>query len=457
MFNSIAKSNAPVITPHCDDNAVPGTSGFSAYFIITLLFLLLCKSVIAEEITVNATRVGLTADYTRITLESNQPLQYELSMLDNPGRVVIDLPNVALTPTLKNLPTQVHATDPYIQRIRIGRFKPHVIRLVFDLKTHVVPRAFLLEPADSYGHRLILDIYPPEKAATVNTQDQFEKDDLDQLIASIYQRDSTSSTHHRPALHQTKSFHAAQYRKPTTPRTITIAIDAGHGGRDPGAVGNKGTHEKNITLAIAKKLKLRIDQEPYMRAILTRTGDYYISLPQRRAKARKANADLFVSIHADGSEKVHPRGSSVYTLSETGATSTTARWLAKKENSVDRDLMGGVDITTKSTDIKELLLDLSLNATINDSVKLAEHVLKEIGGINHLHKKHVEQAGFDVLKSPDIPSILVETAFLTNPGEEQKLRSRTYQNKMANALFSGIKRYFAASPALARTEMAQAK
>ncbi len=457
MFNTMAKSNAPVITSRCGGNTVRTTSGFSAYLIIALLFLLFCKSVIAAETTISATRVSLTADYTRITLESSQPIQYELSMLNNPGRVVIDLANVALTPTLKNLPTQVHATDPFIQRIRIGRFKPHIIRLVFDLKTYVVPRTFVLEPADSHGHRLVLDIYQPEKAAEINTRDQLEVDDLDQLIASFYQDNNAPATQHRPTQPQSKSFYAAQNRKPTVPRTITIAIDAGHGGKDPGAVGNKGTYEKNITLAIAMKLKLRIDKEPHMRAVLTRTGDYYISLPQRRAMARQANADLFVSIHADGSEKIHPRGSSVYTLSETGATSTTARWLAKKENRVDRELMGGVDITTKSSDIKELLLDLSLNATINDSVKVAEHVLKEIGGINHLHKKHVEQAGFDVLKSPDIPSILVETAFLTNPGEEQKLRSRTYQNKMADALFSGIKRYFAASPALARTEMAQVK
>ncbi len=457
MFNTMAKFNAPVITSHCDRKIVPGAAVFSAYFIITFVFMLLCNSVIAAEININSTRVGLTEDYTRITLESDQPLQYELSMLDNPGRVVIDLNNVALTSILKNLPAQVHATDPFIQRIRIGRFKPHVIRLVFDLKIHVVPRTFVLEPADDHDHRLVLDIYQPEKAAEVNVQDQLEADDLEQLIASIYQQNNAPTKQHHSTQSHTQSFHAAQNRKPSVPRTITVAIDAGHGGKDPGAVGNKGTHEKNITLAIAKKLKLRIDQEPYMRAILTRTGDYYISLPQRRAKARKANADLFVSIHADGSKKIHPRGSSVYTLSETGATSTTARWLAKKENSVDRDLMGGVDITTKSTDIKELLLDLSLSATINDSVKLGEHVLKEIGNINHLHKKHVEQAGFDVLKSPDIPSILVETAFLTNPSEEQKLRSSTYQNKMADALFSGIKQYFAASPALARTEIAQVK
>jgi N-acetylmuramoyl-L-alanine amidase len=241
------------------------------------------------------------------------------------------------------------------------------------------------------------------------------------------------------------------------PRIIIVAIDPGHGGKDPGAIGNQGTQEKDVTLAIARKLKERIDKEPNMRAVLTREGDYYITLPQRRINARRANADLFVSIHADANPKSHAHGSSVFTLSEHGATSTTASWLANKENSVDTDLMGGIDITSKSKDIKELLLDLSVNATINDSVKLAEQVLKQLGDINHLHKRNVEQAGFAVLKSPDIPSILVETAFLSNPKEEEKLRNKTYQNKISDAVFVGIKNYFANNPALARAEVAQSK
>ncbi|MEK6594992.1 MAG: N-acetylmuramoyl-L-alanine amidase, partial [Pseudomonadota bacterium] len=300
-----------------------------------------------------------------------------------------------------------------------------------------------------------------------------ETDILDELIATLvldHNRQETNHAQHqhhhqhqpKQPIHQSKqpnSFQAAQNRKPKPmiPRIITIAIDPGHGGKDPGAVGYKGTYEKDVTLAIARKLKARIDKEPDMRAILTREGDYYISLPQRRINARRANADLFVSIHADANPRSHAHGSSVFTLSEHGATSTTASWLANKENSVDNDLMGGIDITSKSKDIKELLLDLSLNATINDSVKLAEHVLKQLGSINHLHKRNVEQAGFAVLKSPDIPSILVETAFLSNPKEEEKLRSKDYQNKMADAVFLGIKNYFADSPALARAEMAQAK
>lgn len=213
------------------------------------------------------------------------------------------------------------------------------------------------------------------------------------------------------------------------PKIIVVAIDAGHGGKDPGAIGYMGTQEKDVTLAIARKLKERIDKEPNMRAVLTRDNDHYISLPQRRINARRANADLFVSIHADANPKSHAHGSSVFTLSEHGATSTTASWLANKENSVDNDLMGGIDITSKSRDLKELLLDLSLNAAINDSVKLADAVLKQLGKINHLHKRNVEQAGFAVLKSPDIPSILVETAFLSNPSEEENYAAKIIKTK----------------------------
>lgn len=452
-----------------------------AFFIPAFLFFVtfLSQPVLAANITVKSVRVGLTPDYTRITLESNRPLQYELSMLNDPHRVVIDLSNTQISPALATLPQKVDAIDPFVQKVRIGQFKPHVIRLVFDLKTNVVPRAFVIEPKDNFEHRLVLDIYHPDKTArmdlnantNVDIAADLETDILDELIATLvldHNRQKTNHAQHhhqhqpKQPIHQSKqpnSFQAAQNRKPKPmiPRIITIAIDPGHGGKDPGAVGYKGTYEKDVTLAIARKLKARIDKEPDMRAILTREGDYYISLPQRRINARRANADLFVSIHADANPRSHAHGSSVFTLSEHGATSTTASWLANKENSVDNDLMGGIDITSKSKDIKELLLDLSLNATINDSVKLAEHVLKQLGSINHLHKRNVEQAGFAVLKSPDIPSILVETAFLSNPKEEEKLRSKDYQNKMADAVFLGIKNYFADSPALARAEMAQAK
>lgn len=432
----------------------------------------------AADATIKSAEVGLTPDYTRITLESNQPLQYELSMLDNPHRVIIDLSNTKLSSVLTGLPQKIDAIDPFVQKVRIGQFKPDVIRLVFDLKANVVPRTFVVAPKDNYAYRLILDIYHPDKAARTdihvrtgaNTDSQsYDADKLDELVATLMQDSKEQKIQHnlleqlssRPQAIDPKqpiSLQVAKNRKPVKiPRMIIVAIDPGHGGKDPGAIGYQGTYEKDVTLAIARKLKERIDKEPNMRAILTRNGDYYISLPQRRINARRANADLFVSIHADANPKTHAHGSSVFTLSEHGATSTTASWLANKENSVDNDLMGGIDITSKSKDIKELLLDLSLNATINDSVKLAEHVLKHLSDINHLHKRNVEQAGFAVLKSPDIPSILVETAFLSNPKEEEKLRTQHYQNKMADAVFLGIKNYFASNPAITRAEVAQAK
>lgn len=479
MLNTLEKSAYRVIAHFNNSHRAAAQGTFLALLILTCLFLLPNQPVRAADVAVKSVRVGLTPDYTRITLESNQPLQYELSMLDNPHRVIMDLSNIKSSQALATLPQKVNAIDPLVEKVRIGQFKPDVIRLVFDLKANVVPRTFVVAPKENYAHRLILDIYHPDKAAKTDLNANFDTatdvdaaaDILDELVATLIQGDKQPKVNHaqhsrplpKPQGNQLKqpvaaSSQVAKSRKPMmVPRMIIVAIDPGHGGKDPGAVGYQGTHEKDVTLAIARKLKERIDKEPNMRAVLTRNGDYYISLPQRRINARRANADLFVSIHADANPKSHAHGSSVFTLSEHGATSTTASWLADKENSVDNDLMGGIDITSKSKDIKELLLDLSLNATINDSVKLAEHVLKQLGDINHLHKRNVEQAGFAVLKSPDIPSILVETAFLSNPKEEEKLRNNTYQNKMADAVFVGIRNYFASNPALTRAEMAQVK
>lgn len=445
--------------------------------LLIFLFCLLLSHTAIASATIKSARVGLTPDYTRITLESIKPLDYELSMLSNPHRVVIDLNNTQVSPVLAALSQQIDAIDPLVERIRVGQFKPTVTRLVFDLKADAVPRAFVVAPKDHYAFRLMLDVHPPGKTMPAATpaappaqprpagDNDFGLDSLDQLVASLAQNTPQKAAEPEPrAIAPLPALKPSQAGIPATspvkaskvPRILIVAIDPGHGGKDPGAVGNQGTYEKDVTLAIAKRLKARIDKEPNMRAVLTRTGDYYLSLPQRRINARKANADLFISIHADANPKAHAHGSSVYTLSEHGATSTTASWLANKENSVD-DLMGGIDIANKSKDIKELLLDLSLSATINDSVKLADYVLKQLGGINHLHKRNIEQAGFAVLKSPDIPSILVETAFLSNPKEEIKLRSTGYQDKMADAMFLGIKKYFADNPALARSEVARMK
>ncbi|UJP06255.1 MAG: N-acetylmuramoyl-L-alanine amidase [Nitrosomonas sp.] len=459
----------------------PVAIGYCAYFLLLLclsvVFGLFSFNVSAANETIKTARIGLTPDFTRITLESNRPLDYELSMLDNPYRIVIDLNNTQVTPVLASLSQQIDAIDPFVQRVRVGQFKSHVTRLVFDLKANVVPRTFVIAPKDNYGYRLVLDVQHPGKVLPAAPQTQpdiivdrdFAVDSLDQLVASLSQTVPQKTAIQpaavplplsKPQSSQTNRVDTAiavsSIKNSKVPRILIVAIDPGHGGKDPGAVGNQGTYEKDITLAIAKKLKTRIDQESNMRAVLTRTGDYYVSLPQRRVNARKANADLFISIHADANPKAHAHGSSVFTLSEHGATSTTASWLANKENSVD-DLMGGIDIAEKSRDIKELLIDLSFNATINDSAKLAEYILKQLSGINHLHKRNVEQAGFAVLKSPDIPSILVETAFLSNPKEEVKLRSTGYQDKMADAMFLGIKKYFADNPALARADVARVK
>ncbi|MDE2388201.1 MAG: N-acetylmuramoyl-L-alanine amidase [Betaproteobacteria bacterium] len=487
MLETVGQSKRVAMYPNDNSVTVAGNLFLSCLVLVFFCSIGFSQTVLAANTTVKSVRVGLTPDYTRITLESNQPLEYELSMLENPHRVVVDLNNTQISQALSALPQKVDAIDPFVQKIRVGQYKPHVIRLVFDLKASVVPRTSVIEPKENFAHRLVLDIHHPDKAgkaelnarAVTPASADFEADVLDELVATLAQSGAKQKTEpakliwpHAPKpqlssanqAKQTGNASATPNRKPgkapqksLAPRILIIAIDPGHGGKDPGAVGNQGTHEKDVTLAIAKKLKERIDKEPNMRAILTRDGDYYISLPQRRINARRTNADLFVSIHADANPKAHAHGSSVFTLSEHGATSTTASWLANKENSVDSDLMGGIDITSKSKDIKELLLDLSLNATINDSAKLAEYVLKQLGSINHLHKRNVEQAGFAVLKSPDIPSILVETAFLSNPKEEEKLRSKGYQDKMADAMYLGIKKYFADNPALARSAVAQAK
>ncbi len=407
--------------------------------------LLVFSSAAIAETTISAGRVWPAAEYTRITLESATPIQYSLSILKNPDRVVVDLEDIRFTPELENLPGKVGVNDPYIRALRIGRFKPGVLRLVLDLKTEAVPQAFELKPVANYGYRLVLDIYPA-----------IPPDPLMALLGGGAMTmpqtgDADTKSEARSQDRSSRGGEALGKAKPEVRRLIIIAIDPGHGGEDPGAISRSGTQEKDITLAIAQKLKSKIDKEPNMRAALTRDGDYFISLPMRLTKARQLNADLFVSVHADAFIKPHARGSSVFALSERGATSAAARWLAKKEN--DADLIGGVNLDGKDHYLKQTLLDLSQTATINDSLKLGREVLAEIGDINHLHKNEVEQAGFAVLKSPDIPSILVETAFISNPDEEKKLRDTAYQDKMAEAMLAGIKRYFANNPPLARSKM----
>jgi N-acetylmuramoyl-L-alanine amidase len=390
---------------------------------------------------ISASRVWPSQDYTRVTLEAPVLLKYEVLSLKDPDRLVLDLEDVESTPALSELADKVNPNDPYIKGIRMGRFKPGVLRVVLDLKAEVKPQVFMLPPIGEYGHRLVLDLYPLVPA--------------DPLLALLDRLEKPQA----PAESQPPAA-APSVARPATPpaprrtadRLIIVAIDAGHGGEDPGARGRGGTYEKHVTLAIARKLKQRIDQEKNMRAFLIRDDDYYIPLHMRVAKAQRVRADLLVSIHADAFVRPHARGSSVFALSERGATSAAAGWLAKQEN--DADMIGGVNLEGKDKYLKMTLADLSLSAQINDSLKLARAVLSELGGINTLHKQDVEQAGFAVLKAPDIPSILVETAFISNPEEERKLRNDAYQKKMAEAVFTGIKRYFAQNPPLGRDRVA---
>ena len=413
----------------------------SIFLIIVVLQFILFIGTVYADIKVSSTRIWPASEYTRITLESDTPIKYSLLILNNPDRVVLDLERVVFNSEIRKLPGKISADNLYIKSLRIGQFKPNTLRLVLDLKSKVKPQAFSLNPIGNYGNRLVLDIYP-----------EFPPDPLIALLNESAVKSAQANAYEFIKSDRKSKVTTTRNKNPDeTVRLITVAIDPGHGGEDPGAISKKGTLEKNITLAIAKKLKAKIDAEPNMRAALTRDGDYFLSLPMRLEKARKLNADLFVSIHADAFVKPHARGSSVFTLSESGATSAAARWLAKKEN--DADLIGGVNLDTKDPYLNKTLLDLSLSQTREDSHMLAREVLSKIGEINHLHKNNVEQAGFAVLKSPDIPSILVETAFISNPDEEKKLKNKAYQEKMAKALLDGIKRYFSKSPPLSRSKM----
>jgi N-acetylmuramoyl-L-alanine amidase len=424
--------------------------------IVSLLHLLLWLPQVHAAITISSTRIWPAQDYTRLTIESKKPVRHNMFTISNPDRLVIDLEDVALDKTLNELTQKVGNDDPYIKSLRVGRFKPGVVRLVLDLKSEIKPQLFSLKPVGEYGHRLVLDIYPAHPIdplmALLEQSGEPKPDDI--TIAQVPVEDGI-----KPGSEAGQSTDATSSTTaiPTAPelraRTLIIAIDAGHGGEDPGARGRRGSLEKNITLAIARKMKKLVDSMPNMRGVLIRDGDYFIRLDQRVAKARKINADLFISIHADAFNKPKARGSSVFALSEHGATSTAARWLAKKEN--EADLIGGVNLAVKDPYLARTLLDLSQTASINDSMKLAKYVLNELGDINDLHRGHVEQAGFAVLKAPEIPSILVETAFISNPSEERRLNDGNYQTRLAKAIMDGVNSYLAQNPALSRHKIAQ--
>jgi len=437
--------------------------------IITLLLLFWLPHAHAS-IAINSARVWPAQDYTRLTLESKQPIHYTMFTMKNPDRLVIDLEEVELHGPLDQLAAKIGNDNPHIKNVRAGRFRPGIVRLVLDLKIEVKPQLFSLKPVAEYGHRLVLDIYPavpvdplmalvkqPENIQPEISVTPEEKLPVSAPIASTITKQAKiaeAQPEHLPVTPAKTDKLTAKTIPEISTRTLVIAIDAGHGGEDPGAHGHGGTLEKNVTLAIARKLKDLVDNSSGMRGVLIRDGDYFIPLGGRVTKARKVNADLFISIHADAFIKPDARGSSVFALSEHGATSAAARWLAKNEN--EADLIGGVNIAVKDPFLARTLLDLSQTATINDSLKLGKHMLNELGSMNTLHRGFVEQAGFAVLKSPDIPSVLVETAFISNPSEERRLNDEDYQEKLAQSILGGIKDYFAQNPALSKQKLSQA-
>lgn len=446
------------------------------------LLLSVCAPLPAYAAQILAVRVWPADDYTRVTLENDTELKTTHFMVSNPDRMVVDIEGLELNPTLKGLVAKIQSNDPYIKQVRVGQNRPNVVRLVFDLKEEIKPQVFTLAPAGSYKHRLIFDLYPvkevdpiaamieqgnwttsdkqaaaggapaptqPPIAVQPTPQAQLEalKPDIRaEPRAELREQARTAEAQTRPAAKGGKGDKGDKLD-----RIITIALDPGHGGEDPGASGSNGSREKDIVLAIAKRLKGKLEAIPNLRVMLTRDGDYFVPLGKRVDKARKVQADLFVSIHADAFVQPTARGSSVFALSEKGASSSAARWLADKEN--EADTIGGVNVRSHDRQLASVLLDLSTTAQINDSLKLGKSVLAEIGGINRLHKGSVEQAGFAVLKAPDIPSILIETAFISNPEEEARLRDENYQNQLADAIVKGIRSYFARNPPLARNRL----
>ena len=407
---------------------------------------------------ISSTRVWPANEYTRVTFESPVALKYTHFFVKEPERLVIDIENVELGPALKELADKIGKDDPFIQAVRVGVNRANVIRVVLDLKVEVKPQVFAVAPAGEFGHRLMLDIYP---AKVTDPMLALLNEDLAGFGKGLGATDPAGSVPgtvakppEAPAIITGRDSKSAEKsadskaRSATKPRPFVVVLDPGHGGEDPGAIGRRGTREKDIVLIIARKLKDKLDDDPQYRVALTRDADFFVPLHMRVQRARKLRADLLVSVHADAFVQSAAHGSSVFALSERGATSTAASWLANKEN--DADLIGGVNLKTRDTHLARTLLDLSQTAQINDSLKVGRMVLAQMGGINRLHKAQVEQAGFAVLKAPDIPSILIETAFISNPDEERKLRDAAYQDKLAEAIADGIRGYFKKNPALAR-------
>jgi N-acetylmuramoyl-L-alanine amidase len=423
------------------------------------LVLLLGTQQIARGATIVAVRVWPAPEYSRVTIESDRQLSTTQIVMANPPRLAVDISGIDLNPELRELVGKVRPEDPFIEGIRVAQHAPGVVRLAVDLKQVSVPQVFTLTPVAAYQHRLVFDFYPlktldplealiaerlkehpaaPEPPSTSSSPAPPGSDPLGDLIAERLQRARPGA---EPAQPPQK-----------TDRLIIVALDPGHGGEDPGAVGPSGTREKDVVLQIARRLRDRINGAVIngnpMRAFLTRDADFFVPLHVRVRKSRRVQADLFVSIHADAFFTPSARGASVFALSQGGASSSAARWIADKENKAD--LIGGVNVKSHDAHVARAMLDMSTTAQIKDSLKLGGALLGEIGNVGNLHKRNVEQAGFAVLKAPDIPSVLVETAFISNPDEERRLRSDDYQEQLADAIMRGIYRYFANNPPLAR-------
>ncbi len=462
------------------------------------LALLLGQADIAWGATIVAVRVWPAADYTRVTIESDTALKTVPLFVANPPRLAVDIEGIELNPALRELVGKVRSDDPYITGVRVGQYTSNTVRLVLDLRRMVKPQVFNLAPVQAgnarYQHRLVLDLYPtqvadplealiadrlngassssnapsmtatptPPSASKLTTR----PDPLADLMASQDRKPqalpaapaaSAASMASSASAPITTAASVATHSSPDSERFIIVALDPGHGGEDPGAIGPRGTKEKDVVLQIAHRMRERINNTVIatrhgnlpMRAFLTRDADFFVPLQMRVEKARRVQADLFVSIHADAFLTPDARGASVFALSQGAASSAQARWMAKQENRAD--LVGGLNIKTQDATVQRALLDMSTTAQINDSPKLGSEMLGQIRRIGKLHKPHVEQAGFAVLKAPDIPSVLVETAFISNPEEEARLITDAYQNELANALMKSIERYFSRNPPLART------
>jgi N-acetylmuramoyl-L-alanine amidase len=424
-----------------------------------------------------AVRVWPADDYTRLTIESDQALNARHQLAQNPPRLVVDIDGLELSPALRELVGKVLADDPYIAGVRVGQNAPRVVRLVLDLKQPVAPQQFTLEPVAAYRHRLVFDLYPTqehdpllalirEKEAADKQAARMVQDALGEFIARVdkaalpappqaaapplvarAEAAASAPLQTRAPVPEAPPPSAAEMQR--IDRLIIVALDPGHGGEDPGAVGPSGLREKDVVLQIALRLRDKLNAVPNMRVMMTRDEDFFVPLHERVRKARRVQADLFVSIHADAFFKPEARGASVFALSQGGASSAAARWMAQRENAAD--LVGGINVAAvKDQQVMRAMLDMSTTAQIKDSLRLGGEVLGPLGRVGRLHKGQVEQAGFAVLKAPDVPSILVETAFISNPEEEARLRDPQYQAQLVDALATGIRRYFAKNPPLAR-------